>query len=940
MFNIVLGDFNARSSAWWSNDTTNNEGTQIECLTSLYGFEQMISEPTHMIQNSSSCIDLMFINQPHLVIESGVHPSLHSKCHHQIIFCKLNLKIHYPPPYQRLVWNFKKANKDLIQNSLRLINWQNLFLNKNVHQQAKIFTDTILNIFSNFVPNKTITINDSDPPWMDEDIRNKINEKNELYKKSSYNNYYHRNWLKIQRMTTEISDLIITKKDEYYNRLSKRLSDPNTSAKTYWSILKTFYNGKKVPLIPPLLIEDTFITNIKSKANIFNNFFSLQCNPIMNNSHIPNTVPYLLNERIDSIEISNNDIIKIIRALNVNKAHGHDNISIRMIKICDEALVKPLSLIFKNCLNTGTFPNVWKKSNVIPIHKKNDKQDIRNYRPVSLLPIFGKIYEKIIFNSIFKFLELHNLLSEKQSGFRPNDSCIYQLLSITHEIFSAFDCNPSLEVRSVFLDISKAFDKVWHEGLLFKLKSMGISGKLLDLIDSFLNERYQRVLLNGQSSDWLPIKAGVPQGSILGPLFFLIYINDLANDLSTNVKMFADDTSLFSIVENRANSAINLNEDLNKISNWAYQWKMSFNPDPLKQAQEVIFSKKINKNNHPDITFNNQIVCATSSQKHLGMILDEKLDFKSHVKEKCSKFNKGVGVIKKLQNILPRKSLLTIYKSFVRPHLDYGDIIYDQPNNDTFCSKLEICQYNAALAISGTIRGTSMTKLYEELGLESLRFRRYFRRLCALFKIQSSKLPNYLYQLVQKRNPVYAIRDSDKLKSYYCRTEYFKNSFFPYTINQWNKLDSSLRNLESFTLFRKKLLVSGGGRPTPNPVYNIHNPLGLKLLTRLRLGLSHLREHKFKYNFQDCINPLCICSIEIESTKHFFLHCHNYDNLRVTLLNDIKAIDESIFSTSDDDIVHVLLYGHQRFTLQENQLIIKASLTFIIESERFKGPLF
>ena len=583
---------------------------------------------------------------------------------------------------------------------------------------------------------------------------------------------------------------------------------------------------------------------------------------------------------------------------------------------------------------------MWKKSNVIPIHKKNDKQDIRNYRPVSLLPIFGKIYEKIILNSIFKFLELHNLLSEKQSGFRPNDSCVYQLLSITHEIFSAFDCNPSLEIRSVFLDISKAFDKVWHEGLLFKLKSMGISGKLLDLINSFLNDRYQRVLLNGQSSDWLPIKAGVPQVSILGPLFFLIYFNDLADDLSTNVKIFADDTSLFSIVENRANSAINLNEDLNKISNWAYQWKMSFNPDPLKQAQEVIFSKKINKTNHPDITFNNQIVCATSSQKHLGMILDVKLDFKSHVKEKCSKFNKGVGVIKKLRNILPRKSLLTIYKSFVRPHLEYGDIIYDHPYNDAFCSKLEICQYNEALAISGTIRGTSMARLYEELGLESLRFRRYFRRLCALFKIQSSKLPNYLYQLVQKRNPVYAIRDSDKLKSYYCRTEYFKNSFFPYTINQWNKLDSSLRNLESFTLFRKNLLASGGGRPTPNPVYNIHNPLGLKLLTRLRLGLSHLREHKFKYNFQDCINPLCICSIEIESTKHFFLHCHNYDNLRVTLLNDIKAIDESIFSTSDDDIVHILLYGHQRFTLQENQLIIKASLTFIIESERFKGPLF
>ena len=220
---------------------------------------------------------------------------------------------------------------------------------------------------------------------------------------------------------------------------------------------------------------------------------------------------------------------------------------------------------------------------------------------------------------------------------------------------------PHWESDHFFLDIYKAFDKVWHEGLLFKLKPMGVSEKLHNFIKSFLNNRYQRVLLNGQSSDWSPVKAGAPEGSFLGPLFFLIYINDLANDLSTNVKIFADDTSLFSTVTNQAQSAADFNDDLNKISNWAYQWKMSFNPDPSKQVQEVIFSRKINKSDHLSTTFNNQNVCGVSSQKHLGMILDEKLDFKNHIKEKCSKFNKGVGVIKKFQNVLRRKSLLTIY---------------------------------------------------------------------------------------------------------------------------------------------------------------------------------------------------------------------------------------------------------------------------------------
>ena len=201
--------------------------------------------------------------------------------------------------------------------------------------------------------------------------------------------------------------------------------------------------------------------------------------------------------------------------------------------------------------SSSCYPDIWKRSNIIPVHKKNDKQLVNNYRPISILPSFGKIFEKIIFNKIYNFLLEENLLNSNQSGFRPSDSCINQLLAITREIFETFDCNPSLEIRSVFLDISKAFDKVWHEGLLYKLKSMGISGELYNLLESYLSGRFQRVLLNGQSSSWKPALAGVPQGSILGPLLFLVYSNDLPNGLKSNAKLFADDTSLFTIVKDR-----------------------------------------------------------------------------------------------------------------------------------------------------------------------------------------------------------------------------------------------------------------------------------------------------------------------------------------------------------------------------------------------------
>ena len=214
------------------------------------------------------------------------------------------------------------------------------------------------------------------------------------------------------------------------------------------------------------------------------------------------------------------------------------------IILYSKSVVKLVSVIFKNRIDADTFPDIWKKSTIIPVHKKSDKQIVNNHRPVSLLPTFGKILEKLLFNSIMDFLEENNLLNSNQSGFWPNDSCESQLLSILYDIHSSFDCYPS----PIFLDISKPFDRVWHEGLIYKIQSTGISGTPLKLIKSFLSARFQHVLLNSQASSWSPIPASVPQGSILGPLFFLIYINDLGNNISSTVKLFPDNTSIFSIV--------------------------------------------------------------------------------------------------------------------------------------------------------------------------------------------------------------------------------------------------------------------------------------------------------------------------------------------------------------------------------------------------------
>ena len=287
-------------------------------------------------------------------------------------------------------------------------------------------------------------------------------------------------------------------KHNCYSRLANKLLNVQRNSKPYWSMLKTFLNNKKVPSFPPLFHENEFVTDFKKKAGLFNSFFAKQCSLISNDSKLPSQLHYFTEKRLSAIKFSSNNIFDIIQQLDPNKAHSHDMISIRMLKICGKSICRRLELIFKECISNGVFPSEWNKGNLVPIHNKNDRQCLENYRPVSLLPISGKILECLIFNEMFPFFIKNGLISQNQLGFKPGDSCVNQLLSITHEIYKSFD--DGFDVRSVFLDISKAFDKVWHESIIFKLKQNSISGELLNLLCDFLRNRKQRVVLNGQVS--------------------------------------------------------------------------------------------------------------------------------------------------------------------------------------------------------------------------------------------------------------------------------------------------------------------------------------------------------------------------------------------------------------------------------------------------------
>ena len=447
------------------------------------------------------------------------------------------------------------------------------------------------------------------------------------------------------------------------------------------------------------------------------------------------------------------------------------------------------------------------------IHKKDSKRVINNYRPILLLPLFAKMFEKILFLKMYNHFTSNNLITKNQSGFRPNDSVTNQLICLVDSIHSSSDIN--LDVRSVF------------------------NGKLINLLKGYLANRNQRVLLNGSESGWGIVESGVPQGSVLGPLLFKIYLNDLENGIKSLIKGFSDDTSLFTIAKDPDISALELNQDLHLISQWACQWEISFNPDPTKQAVQV---------DHPKIYFNDIEVKTVNDHKHLGLILDSKLSSISHINKKISKAHKGLGIIKSLSRFLSVKTLDLICKLYIRPHLDFCDVVFHIPsitnpfdssiNLNYLMNTLERIQYHAALAITGSWKGTDLNKIYDEFGRESLTGRRWCRRLFHFYNIPNNLTPYLKDPIPPIRSHLFGNRSVNVINGIRCKSKSYSNSFYPDSIRCWNKIGPELRNSPNLKSFKLGILALVG--PPPKRIFGIHDPIGMKWLFQLRVGLRPL----------------------------------------------------------------------------------------------------
>ncbi len=928
---FLLGDLNDHCLDWNSiHRLSELKNRLVDLVNKNNNFFQVINEPTHITPTNHSLLDVIITDAPGYIIDSGTLAPMGDNFHCRI-YCKVRVKFRREPAHKRLIWNYKDADFTGLHTALRNAPWMfDIF--DNIDDGVDYFESLLLNTAHEYIPNKTVVIRPRDKPWFNNDVRRAFRKRD-----CAYNTWKrHRspeNYDTYKNLRHEANYAKALAKQVYHQKLSSKLIDPTTCPKQFWKITKQLYGNKIQSSIPPLIKNDIVYNSAQDKCNIFNETFTKKSKLPDEKPTLP-TINLTTNQKIDTIYTTEDEVCKILKSLDTSKACGPDGISPKLLKNTANTLALPLTTLFNLSLRTGVFPSKWKQANVSPIHKKNDKQDDNNYRPISLLSCVGKLLERIVFIKLYKFCITNNILTWHNSGYKHQDSTVNQMVFICHKIYEALS-NGS-DVCFVSLDASSAFNRVWHKGLLYKLKTIGVCGKLLDWFENYLSDRLQRVVIGGSSSEWIQIEAGVPQGSILGPLLFLIYINDIVQDIHSNILLFADDTSLVKTLTDE-HSITEINTDLETLRKWSTTWLVNFNPSKTKY---MIFSKKHNKLNYNDLHLGNKIIEQVENHKQLGITLNNSMTWENHINDICKKAGKRIDLLKRLPPAITPHTKLQIYLSFIRPVLEYGSVLFDDCTQ-ILSNKLENIQRQAALSITRAYQHTSHLTLLKELGLEPLNQRRKQAKLNIFYKIKNNLTPQYLKILIPPEvgeSTTYNLRNSDSIKLIKSDKKYLLKSYIPSTIKLWNAVPLDIRNSNTLDTFKCKLHRTFVSYTAYTP-YLTGTTTGHIQLSRIRMGLSGLNSHRKKYHFIDH-NNCPQCNTKNENDTHYFLTCTKYAAQRQSMLTQLGGIlpqhltlINNLTSNNKRTLCKIITHGTGIINIDINIFNIVA--TFIISTGRF-----
>ena len=569
---VMCGDYNDRCTNWYSDHSESELGLLFFDLTCEYDLTQLIDKPTR----GENILDLIIVNRPDLIIGSGVCESF-DNLDHSVIFGVVKVHFSKQLNYIRMIRHYTDERLQTLNTALGLVPWHTVLSNTlTVDECVHTFNILLLDEIDSIIPQRSVKIKPRDKVGMTSEIRKLFNRTHALHRlakktKNIVDIENHRNARRLAKKAW------YSAQKEYYKKLYAKSNSNSGRAKTFWKIIKSNFGNKNNTRIPTLRENNTDVTCDADKAILFNNFFSDQSTLDLSKEPKLPTLSTKTDKTILNISVLSEQVLSILNSLDTSKATGPDGVGNNVLRSCAESLCYPITFVAQMSLDQGVFPAVWKRANVVPVYKKGDKHNKKNYRPVSLLSNISKVVEKIIYMHLYDYCMLNKILSPKNSGFKKGDGAINQLLGITNNLYKSLD--DGMEVAMVFLDISRAFDRVWHKGLIFKLKGIGVSGSLLSWLVDYISGRSQKVVVAGQESPLQLLNAGVPQGSILGPLLFLIFIDDIVENLSSDIFLFADDTTLAKAYTSSIEAEFLLNNDLENVNIWAKQWLVAFNPD-------------------------------------------------------------------------------------------------------------------------------------------------------------------------------------------------------------------------------------------------------------------------------------------------------------------------------------------------------------------------
>jgi hypothetical protein len=797
---ILAGDFNFPGWDWKNNQVKPgcpypNLHHRFGDLLDDKGLSQLVEDPTR----KDNVLDLIITNNPTTVDQVKVIPGISD--HDGCAMAKFNLNPARNKPKPRQIPVYRKAN------------WESLKLH--MEKAGEDITELAKNsdadtLYNEFVRSLQQGIKDHIPskspksrkglPFMTRKIQRLIRRRDKAYLRKQSARKLNKDPLIRRKANKEFADLKREVQKElrkaYWEHVESIVTpmepdNPYRGMRRFWSFIKNMRTDNSG--VGALKENGRILSSPKEQADTLNRQFESvftredPIDPSINTEQAHPSMP--------DITFTTAGIEKLLRGLNDHKAAGPDHIAPKVLKELAPTIAPTLQLIFTKCYESGSTPTLWKQANVAPVFKKGEKSKPANYRPISLTCICSKLMEHVITSAIMTHASDNNILYEHQHGFRSKRSCETQLLEFTSEVINTMQ--EGLQTDVLIMDFSKAFDKVGHEHLLAKLHHYGITGKTNNWIRSFLTGRTQTVVLEDEKSYIGNVISGVPQGSVLGPCLFLMYINDMPNNISSTVRLFADDTIAYLALKT-PEDASKLQEDLDRLADWEVKWQMEFHPE---KCQVLHITRNRTRRINSSYTLHGHTLEVVDAAKYLGITFTSDLSWNQQIQNVCKKATNTLNFLKRNLRINSPRLKEKAYKTLVRPHLEYSSAVWD-PYTKTNINKIEMVQRRSARFTLNRYRNmSSVGEMLSELNWTTLETRRRNARLTMLYKMINGHVAT---DHLQFATPV--SRPNRAAPSYgflvpYSRTVYHQQAYFPRTIRDWNSLPPDIAlapTLESF----------------------------------------------------------------------------------------------------------------------------------------------